>query len=99
MCPVFAFLDNPLMLLFFGALAVLLFGERLPEVARTWGKGLMELKKGVSSIQEELHEAINSAVDISSTKSSTSTSSEPRYEAPADREEATAPKFEPPPEA
>jgi len=95
MCPVFAFLDNPLMLIFFGALAVLLFGERLPEVARSFGKGLMELKKGVRDIQDEIHGAINSAVD-SSTKSSTSSSSASRYEEPADREEATAPKFEPP---
>ena len=54
MCPVFAFLDNPLMLLMLGALAVLLFGERLPEVARSFGKGLMEFKNGVRGIQQEI---------------------------------------------
>jgi sec-independent protein translocase protein TatA len=98
MCPVFAFLDNPLLMIFLGALAVMLFGERLPEVARTWGKGLMELKKGVRNIQDEIHGAINSAVDTS-IKSSTSSSASPHYEEPADREEATGPKFEPPPSA
>ena len=46
MHPVFAFLDNPVTMLVLGALAVLLFGERLPEVARSIGKGLMEVKKG-----------------------------------------------------
>ena len=96
MSPVFAFLlDNPLAMIFFGALAVLLFGERLPEVAKTFGKSLMELKKSVRDIQDEVHNAINSAVD-SSTKSSTSSNSSPHYAEPADREEATAPKFEPP---
>ena len=74
---------------------MLLFGERLPEVARTFGKSLMELKKGVRDIQDEIHGAINSAVDPS-TKPSPSSNSAPHYKKPADREEATAPKFEPP---
>ena len=91
MCPVFAFLDSPLMLLILGVLAVLLFGERLPEVARSIGKGLMEFKKGVRGIQQEIQGAIDSAT-------STDTAASPRYEEPSeDREEATAPKFEPAP--
>ena len=49
------------MMLIIGVIAVLLFGERLPEVARSVGKGFMELKKGVRSIQEEVEGAINSA--------------------------------------
>jgi sec-independent protein translocase protein TatA len=88
MCPVFAFLDNPLTMLMLMALAVLLFGERLPEVARSLGKGLMEVKKQVQGIQRELESAVNSAV-------TTDTSSP--YQDPEHREEATAPKFEPPP--
>ena len=88
MCPVFAFLDNPVTLLVLGAVAVLLFGERLPEVARSIGKGLMEVKNGMRGIQEEIESAVNSATSIDSI---------PRYQEPDDREEATAPKFEPPP--
>jgi sec-independent protein translocase protein TatA len=88
MSPLFAFLDNPLMMLIVGAIAVLLFGERLPEVARSVGKGLMEFKKGVRSIQDEVEGAINSAA--------TSTTTAVHHEEPVDREEATAPKFEPP---
>jgi len=92
MDPVFAFLDNPLMLLALGAIAVVLFGERLPEVARSIGKNLMELKKGVGGLHDEIRSAIDSAVSTTTT-TATSTSD---YERPADREEATAPKFEPP---
>jgi len=88
MYPVFAFLESPVTLLILGAIAVMLFGERLPEVARSFGKGLMELKTGVRGIQQELENAVNSA---------TSVDTSPRYPEPEDREEATAPKFEPPP--
>jgi sec-independent protein translocase protein TatA len=88
MCPVFAFFDNPVTLLFIGALAVLLFGERLPEVARSFGKQFMELQKGVRGIQREIENAVTSATSVDTT---------PRHQEPEDREEATAPKFEPPP--
>jgi sec-independent protein translocase protein TatA len=88
MPPVFAFLDNPLMMLVLAAIAVMLFGERLPEVARSVGKNLMELKGKAREIQQDLENAVNSASTVD-----TST----RYEEPEDREEATAPKFEPPP--
>jgi len=89
MSPLFAFLDNPVMMLILGAIAVLLFGERLPEVARSIGKGFMEFKKGVRSIQDEVEGAINSAA--------TSTTTTPAsHVEPEEREEATAPKFEPP---
>ncbi len=88
MHPVFAFLGNPMMLLVLGALAVLLFGERLPEVVRSFGKGLMELKNGMRGLQDEIQSAVNSATSIDTSE---------RYQEPEDREEATAPKFEPPP--
>jgi sec-independent protein translocase protein TatA len=91
MCPVFAFLDNPVMLLMLGVIAVLLFGERLPEVARSVGRGLTEFKKGVHGIQQEIQGAIDSVA------TTTESSGSVRYEEPLeDREEATAPKFEPP---
>ena len=87
MFPLFAFLDNPVMMLILGALAVLLFGERLPEVAKSFGKQFMELKNGVHGIQREIENAVNSATSIDTPS---------RYQEPEDREEATAPKFEPP---
>jgi sec-independent protein translocase protein TatA len=90
MAPVIAFLD-PLTLLVLGAIAVMLYGERLPEVAKAFGKGLMELKNGVRSLQDEIQGAIDSAGTTSAT-----TSAAPRRVESDDRETATAPKFEPP---
>jgi sec-independent protein translocase protein TatA len=77
-------------MLIIGVIAVLLFGKRLPEVGRSVGKGLLEFKKGLRGIEEELHKATY-AVESSPSRSSAGDEAE-------DREEATAPKFEPPPE-
>ena len=86
----FAFLDpSPTTLLILGALAVLLFGERLPEVARSVGKGFMEFKKGMQGIEQEIRTAVDSATS--------SVASATHLDDAAEREEATAPKFEPPP--
>lgn len=76
---------NPMELVIVGAVAVLLFGSRLPSVARSLGKSMTEFKKGMHDLQDEV-------------RSSTSgnASSKPRYQQLDDRDEATAPKFEPP---
>jgi sec-independent protein translocase protein TatA len=93
MCPLFAFiLDDPVMMLILGAIAVMLFGERLPEVARSFGKQFMQVKSGVRGLQDELHNAINSATTVDPPKRTAT-----YYGEPEEREEATAPKFEPPP--
>jgi sec-independent protein translocase protein TatA len=69
-----------------GVIGLLLFGKRLPEVARNLGKGMMEFKKGMYDLQD----------DVSSASRSSYSSPQSRP-IPADmREEATAPKFEPP---
>ncbi len=85
-----------------GIVAVLLFGERLPEVGRSFGQKLIEFKKGLSGIQDEIANVTReissptSTTDSSSASSSStgSSSSEPDVD---DYAEATAPKFEPPP--
>ena len=43
----------------FGIIALLLFGKRLPEVARSLGKGIVEFKKGMNGIEEEVSQAVN----------------------------------------
>ena len=79
------FSPGPMELIIIGGIALLLFGKRLPEVARSLGKGIVEFKKGVRGIEDE----VDSAVYSNST-----TSSRPL---PDDEdEELTAPKFEPP---
>jgi len=37
-----------------GAIGLLLFGKRLPEVGRSLGKGIVEFKKGLKGIEEEV---------------------------------------------
>ena len=41
------------------AVLVLVFGRRLPEIARNMGKSLTEFKKGVKDGQDEFKNAIN----------------------------------------
>jgi len=40
-----------------GLVALLLFGRRLPEVAKSLGKGIVEFKKGLRSVEDEVHRA------------------------------------------
>lgn len=35
-------------------IALLLFGRRLPEVGRSLGKGIVEFKKGIRDVQDEV---------------------------------------------
>jgi len=63
---------------------LLLFGKRLPEVARNLGKGITEFKKGVRGIEDEVETSSSSSRPVS-------------RPAAEDRPvETTAPKFEPP---
>ena len=89
---VFGFGPGPSEMVVLAVVSILLFGKRLPEVARQVGRGWMELKKGMSGIQSELNAAIYS--DTPSSKSPPSSSYVNQIE---DYEEQTAPKFEPPP--
>lgn len=68
-----------------GIIAVLLFGKRLPEVGRSLGKGIVEFKKGINGITDEIHNP-----------TATSSPRSAPYRSHDDYEEPTAPKFEPP---
>ncbi|MBN2021621.1 MAG: twin-arginine translocase TatA/TatE family subunit [Pirellulales bacterium] len=68
-----------------GVIAVLLFGERLPEVGRSLGRSLIEFKKGLRGIEDELRSATTSAP----TPARTSFDS-------VEHEEAAGVRFEPP---
>ncbi|MFN0133971.1 MAG: twin-arginine translocase TatA/TatE family subunit [Phycisphaerales bacterium] len=39
------------------AVALLIFGRRLPEVGRSLGKGIVEFRKGLSGVDREISEA------------------------------------------
>jgi sec-independent protein translocase protein TatA len=78
-------------LLIIGVIAVLLFGRKLPEVARSLGQSYREFRKGLNEFQSQL------TVD---TYSSYSSASSTRPTARSDEEftdTTSAPKFDPPP--
>lgn len=52
---------GPLEMIFILAVLVLLFGRKLPEIARNIGKSLTEFKKGVKDTQDEFTKTIESA--------------------------------------
>lgn len=43
-------------------IALLLFGKRLPDVARSMGKSIVEFKKGLKGMQDEMHK-VNDEID------------------------------------
>ena len=88
----FAFFGTTDMIII-AVVAVLLFGKNLPQVARQAGRAMSELKKGMAGLQSELNSAIYSSDSPSTSRSSYSSS----YRDDEDRDEPTAPKFEPPP--
>jgi len=77
-------MPGPMEMMIILGIAVLLFGKRLPEVGRSLGKGIVEFKKGINGIEDEIDTATTNAT------------SQVAHDSSADREEATAPKFEPP---
>jgi sec-independent protein translocase protein TatA len=42
-----------------GAFGLLIFGKRLPEVGRSLGKGIVEFKKGLKGIEDDIEVASN----------------------------------------
>lgn len=83
-------LGLPEMLVVMGV-AVLLFGKRLPEVGRSLGKGIIEFKKGLNGLGDEL--------DLTSLTTPTRrTDDRPRASSlsSSDYAESSVPKFEPP---
>ncbi len=88
MNPLFAFgaeLLSPWHLLIILGVGLLIFGKRLPEVGRSLGKGIVEFKKGLKGIEDE--------VDVTTTtRQEPSAAIEPPR--PPQRVATNAPKFE-----
>lgn len=52
-----------------GVIALLLFGKRLPEVMRSLGKGIVEFKKGVKGIEDDVEKSSSEGPKKVETKS------------------------------
>jgi sec-independent protein translocase protein TatA len=83
MMPFAIFNLGPPEMLLVGLIALLLFGKRLPEVARSLGKGVTEFKRGLQGVRDEIDEASQYTE---------------HHELPhsAEPQAQAAPKFEPP---
>lgn len=98
-------LPAPTQLIILLVLAVLLFGQNLPEVARTVGQKLAEFRRGMKHIEDEIRsitaDIASSApvppATISNSQQDNSYGHSMPQDEPSDRDEPTAPKFEPPP--
>lgn len=74
-------------------IALLLFGKKLPEVARSLGKGLKEFQSGVRGLQDEVHKTTHEARSYTPADSS-STASRPVPEEEQQEDDFDVPKFE-----
>ena len=73
----------PSHILIVAIIALLLFGDRLPEVMRSVGKGVAEFKKGLRGIE--------SAIEVAA-----STPSNANHTGTTQNESASLPRFDPP---
>ena len=53
--------NTPIAYIIFAIVAFLLFGNRLPSVMRSLGRSVVEFKKGVAGIEDDIDEAVRSA--------------------------------------
>lgn len=61
-----------------GALGLLIFGKRLPEVGRSLGKGIVEFKKGLKGIEEDV-EQVDGDIDKSGSRRVLTHEERPQY--------------------
>ncbi len=54
---VFLSMPGPMEMLIIGVIVLLLFGNRLPSTMRSLGRGIVEFKKGVQGIEDEVEKA------------------------------------------
>ena len=54
-----AWVPGPLEWIIIATLGLLFFGKRLPEVGRSLGKGIVEFKRGLKGVENEIEDASN----------------------------------------
>ncbi len=78
MAPLLAYIGMPGLpeMMIIGVIALLLFGNRLPSVMRSLGKGIVEFKKGVKGIEDDVDSADDSSEKIARDRNGVSTKKE-----------------------
>jgi sec-independent protein translocase protein TatA len=87
MAPLFAFLTTSTMILL-GIVGVLIFGRRLPELARSLGKSMAEFKQGMGGLERGFDDVANPSPNVGPTAAPAEPVRPPQRVAP------TAPKFD-----
>jgi sec-independent protein translocase protein TatA len=85
MNPLFAFIEgmfSPMHILVVLAIGILLFGKRLPEVGRSLGKGIVEFKKGLKGLEDEVESSIK-APELANVRPRAPERAGPRFDEPA----------------
>jgi sec-independent protein translocase protein TatA len=91
MHPLFAWAPSAMEIIILLTIGVLLFGRRLPEVGRSLGKGIVEFKKGLRGLEDD--------IDTNATASPVHRPEQPVEQIrPPQRVPTSAPKFEDTPE-
>jgi len=73
-----------------GIIGVLIFGKRLPEVGKSIGKGIVEFKKGLAGVDDEVNEAVAKQNQKNlDAKSADTTTMDTSTEVPANAEPST----------
>jgi len=104
MLPIFGWAPSAQDMLILLVIGVLLFGRRLPEIGRYLGKGIVEFKKGLKGIEDEVEGSSMSASTGPVSRPEPAldqprppqrvTASAPKFEEPAPKFDDQAPKFE-----
>lgn len=89
MTPLFAFVSVPTMIIL-GIVAVLIFGRRLPEIARALGKSITEFKKGAHGLETGFDDIANPTAPVNAPP----TSAPAEAIRPPQRVAPAAPKFD-----
>ncbi|MFT3787020.1 MAG: twin-arginine translocase TatA/TatE family subunit [Tepidisphaeraceae bacterium] len=69
--PLLAIGFGPLELTLLAGLGLLLFGKRLPDVAKGLGRSVVEFKKGLSGIEDDINTAGTKKTDAGTTPPTT----------------------------
>ena len=60
---ILAWMPGPWEIAIIAVIALLLFGKRLPEIGKSLGKGIVEFKKGLSDVQNEVTRPVDEPKD------------------------------------
>ena len=59
-----AWMPGPVELIVIGVIGLLIFGKRLPEVGKSLGKSIVEFKKGLRGIEDDMDKSVNDQADM-----------------------------------